>query len=330
MTIRVYAWDDASAPQLDGTPGSMAALLKAVFVDGYGSKPAMGWDYMWDSVTNQRIALRSADLASTRLWLYVDDTGTIGAGGGRWARAWGAESFTGWDVGTGAALLTDTFPVSSFGRTVAKHITDGAVTTSPWIIVASPRSFYLFVDYYLRSGFPHSKSSPAGAFHFFGDVLSSKPSDPFCFAVAGGSVENNLNDFVGSAWLGCCVGGSVIFTVARDYTGITKSVDAAIYNQMANVSYSAFGLNGAAYPDPISGGVLLTKPVAVYASLTSSPWASYPGLLVPFHPVTSYSASFPLRHTITHESRTWQFFILCVTGRSGGGVYIDTTGPWYV
>ena len=38
MTVRVYRWDDASAPVLTGEVGKLAALLKACLVTGYGAK----------------------------------------------------------------------------------------------------------------------------------------------------------------------------------------------------------------------------------------------------------------------------------------------------
>lgn len=42
MTVRVYRWDDASAPTLTGQLGSLITLLDAVLVNGYGSKTAAG------------------------------------------------------------------------------------------------------------------------------------------------------------------------------------------------------------------------------------------------------------------------------------------------
>ena len=59
MTVRVYRWDDASAPVLTGEVGKLAALLKACLVTGYGSKTAAGWSnpYSATNVDNkQRIA----------------------------------------------------------------------------------------------------------------------------------------------------------------------------------------------------------------------------------------------------------------------------------
>ena len=43
MTIRLYSWDDASAPSLTGASNSIITLLDAVLVNGYGSQTAAGW-----------------------------------------------------------------------------------------------------------------------------------------------------------------------------------------------------------------------------------------------------------------------------------------------
>ncbi len=73
MTVTVYRSTDASAPQLSGTAGSLAAILDGCLVTGYGSKPAAGWT----------TAFTSGDLRSYRQGIF-SVVGVIPGLGGTW------------------------------------------------------------------------------------------------------------------------------------------------------------------------------------------------------------------------------------------------------
>ena len=46
---RLLSYTDTGAPQLQGTVGSLAAVLKAALVDGYGSVAPLGWTLEYSS-----------------------------------------------------------------------------------------------------------------------------------------------------------------------------------------------------------------------------------------------------------------------------------------
>ncbi len=50
----LYSWQDAGAPVLTGSLGSFINVLQKVLVDGYGSKPGLGWTRVF-SATNKAV-----------------------------------------------------------------------------------------------------------------------------------------------------------------------------------------------------------------------------------------------------------------------------------
>lgn len=86
-TVRLYRWDDAGAPVLSGTVGSLTNLLRACLVGSsgiaYGGKPAAGWTEVFAGSATNTAVYRNNDLEgfSGCCVRVADNAG--GTGGGR-------------------------------------------------------------------------------------------------------------------------------------------------------------------------------------------------------------------------------------------------------
>ena len=108
MTVKVYRFDDASAPVLSASPGALIGVLSACLVDGYGSKTGAGWT----KTVGTNVAAYKQGTGGSGMSLRVDNS--VSAVG--YARVVGYESMT--DVNTGS----NAFPLES-------QITGGAYLT---------------------------------------------------------------------------------------------------------------------------------------------------------------------------------------------------------
>ncbi len=129
-TPTIYRSDDSSAPTISGTAGSLKAALKAILVDGYGSKSAAGWSEAYTG-TNKS-AFRQG---GTDYYLRLDDSAA------QMGRVVGYRTMS--DVDTG----TEPFPTAaqfSGGLYIRKSTTANS-TARPWVCLASAKTFYLFI-----------------------------------------------------------------------------------------------------------------------------------------------------------------------------------------
>jgi len=131
----IYTSSDPSAPVMTGTSGSLVALLDAVLVNGYGSKPAAGWTKAFSGV--DRAAYRQG--SGSQFYLRVRDDGP-GTSTFQEARVVGYESMTDVDTGTGlfGGAITTTFMV-------ARKSATANATARNWICYADSRTLYLFI-----------------------------------------------------------------------------------------------------------------------------------------------------------------------------------------
>lgn len=249
MTVRVYRYDDASAPVLSSpTVGSLIALLDACLVNGYGSKSAAGWTKAF-SGTNLA-AYRQG--GGSMCYLRIDNsTGTAQA------RAVGYESMT--DVSTG----TNLFPTStqlSGGVYINMHTVATAIN-KPWVIIADEKRFYLWTGYAttMTSSSLMSDSATFQGMFFFGDIVSYKAGDAYCCQIIGANTATTNSERFG-----------VLTTATTESLGHYLARDAAqTVLSVPNTKLSDYhGSNGVAviggatsfaYPDAISGGLNLAR-----------------------------------------------------------------------
>lgn len=313
MTVRVYRHNDAGAPVLTGAIGGALAVLRACLVTGYGAKAGAGWTEPF-SGTNK--AVFQAGAGNQHL-LRVDDTTTASF------RVRGYASMS--DVDTGAdPTPTDTL-LSGGGYMLKSNTTDA--TARPWLLVATEKAFHLWVGYGLTVAAGIEGSSAAQPMMFFGKITSYKTGDGYDTAL----ICNN-----GAAATGAMFGRveTSFNTVSqghylmRSYTQIGGAVAACKYSNPASAqggtTVGAASL-GAAYPDPVTGGMLLS-PLFLSEPSALVTRGVLPGAWAPLHPLPgapgdTFSGSGAL---------AGKTFILldCANGSSRGRVALEISDTW--
>ena len=317
--VTLYQSTDASAPSLTGQAGSLAALLDAVLVNGYGAKAALGWAATYNS-GNKRVYQAGAGSGSTQPYLWVDDGGA-GSGSGAEARVRGFLAMTSLpDTGT------DPFPTvaqmtTGYG-TIRKSLTTDS-TARAWIAIGTHNMLYLFVntmdtsDY--RKGF------------FFGDIIPYKPGgDAFSAAIVLRDIEGSgasAND-----WLSKCNGTYSYGTQAgcflvRPYTGSGSAVLFAKISDSAktgNTSTQTVGSAGLAYPNGVDLGLYLapfeiTSPVTAVYSIRGK----MPGLWNICH-----NKPFAHGDTVSGTGALTGRTFMVVNVDNGGQLAIETSNTW--
>ena len=263
MTVRVYRWDDASAPTLNASAGSLVALLKAVLVDGYAGKTAAGW-------TNPAYSTNKAAFqnAGSGQCLVVDHPSTTIN-----PTVYGVESIT------SGFIETNRFPTTLQMATAYWSISNTADTTNrPWIILADNKRFYLWVGYNLTTAQALSASTTAQMLWFAGDILSYKGGDAFPFMIC-----SQLSTGADDNPFGACQSsiGSTLATghyMARTHRQSGTSVGVGKFSDYGLVSTTSSGnATSYAYPDPVSGGMSLSK-IRVFESNIYGPRGLMPGM----------------------------------------------------
>lgn len=263
MTWRTYRWDDASAPSLNASAGSLVALLKAVLVDGYGAKAAAGW-------TNPAYSANKAAFqnAGSGCSLVVDHASTTIN-----PTVYAVESIT------SGFIETARFPTTIQMATAYWSISNTADTTNrPWVILADNKRFYLWVGYTLTTAQALSASTAAQMLWFAGDVLSYKGGDAFPFMVCSQLATGaNVNPF-GSCQTSLGSGMATGHYMARSHSQSGGSVPAGKVADYSLVSTVSSGnATSFPYPDTVSGGMSLSK-IRVFESGVYGPRGIMPGM----------------------------------------------------
>ena len=264
MTVRVYRWDDPSAPVLSASAGALSDLLKAVLVDGYGAKAAAGWSCPYNGTNDKGFTnARTVTPQGVKVTHTALDP---------------APRVVGYEGISGAGVVTTAFPTTG-QQSGGLYWTISATTDSTarlWIIVADQCRFYLWGGYNntTATGLASTTYVPM---YFAGDIIPRLGSDAFHFLLTGNtSAAVSSNAFCGvAANLSSTIGGH--FT-ARGYGQSGGSV-ASGKTSGAGIT-SGWGTGGLAYPDPVGGGMLLdkvriTEPTVIRGEM--------PGLWQPLH-----------------------------------------------
>ncbi|AFL76245.1 hypothetical protein [Thiocystis violascens] len=267
MTITVYRSDDASAPVLTGEVGKLIDLLDACLVNGYGSQPAAGWGKAF-SGTN--LAAYRAP-SGNRMYLRVDDSIV------QYPILRGYETLTGIDTGTGP------FPTTAQlagGIRPVKSSTTGTVA-HPWMLIAGTRAFYLWISFVATDiGAPATTTDMI----FFGDIVSYLPGDQYGTLLIG-KIANDItanNTVLGNnlSAAGADCNGHYL---ARGYLQDGGSSPCGTLQALPAASAS-IGSAGAAYPDPVTGGLLLERVRVCEGGVASKLLRGHlPGLFNPQH-----------------------------------------------
>jgi hypothetical protein len=269
----IYRSDDASAPVLNGTAGSLITVLDACLVNGYGAKGAAGWTKPFTG-TNKAAYRMATGGASRRMYLRVDDAGLATA------NVRGYDDMT--DVDTG----TEPFPTVgqvAAGLIVAKTNNTSNANARPWIILATGTQFY-FYSYTNLSATLASPTNEIGEM-FFGEYIYT-PGGGFDYNVAliSGTTSGSSN----SARLFGTVPHNAVAAASGHYAcrGYTNAAGAIQLSKFVvcgrYLSQNVMGVNhGLATPDPITGKVYFSRLQIMHPA---SPWTvvgHLPGLWIP-------------------------------------------------
>lgn len=267
MTVRLYQWDDAGAPTLNGTAGSLISILDACLVNGYGSKPAAGWSKPF-SGTNAA-AYRAG--GGTQSYLDVVDTSTT------------ATKLRGFVTMTALGAGSDPFPTvaqASAGSYFYKSADE--TTARPWVLVADSKRFYLFGASAQTTAEGMQASSNLSTNHamFFGDIVSYAPSDSYSATLIASASSGPTSSMFGAVDPGGDA-TSLGHYIARDYTKTGSSLNCC-KTASGRANANALGFAGGSYPSPVHGGIDL-EPVFVSEPATRATRGHMPGLWNPIH-----------------------------------------------
>lgn len=235
---------------------------------------------------------RSADPASTRLFLRVNDSAAC------YAIVAGYENMTDASTGTGR------FPVS--GDIYWEKSNSADTTTRKWTLVGDGRAFYLFVAFHI---------SYAGGYagYLFGDINSYKSGDAYHCALIGNYTQPSY--YPG------------MYNYFNSFSQSGAKALARTFNQIGGaVAFTQLSLSlSVNYPSAVDNGMLLAP---VYLIENSAMRGVMPGLFLPLHP----ESSMPGHGTVINDIPDYpgrEFMVLiAMYSTSNSRIVIDLTGPW--
>lgn len=352
MTVYRYQSSDAGAPVLNGSAGSLIAVLDACLVDGYGvgeaAKAPAGWAKAFAG-TNKGIYRAPSGL---RRYYRVNDAGVVSANGATRAHIRGSETAA--DIDTQADLFPSAALPSAEGMVIAKSNVASS-DPRPWTLIADAAGCYLFVE-----ANPAYSGLSCGI--YFGDFVSYAESDPYAACIVGDITDwspaadprTNLNSrFSMLNMLIADVSSASICNAVlnRSHSGAAGQQRAALagphllppgggFGPGATFQATAMGYHptGAmpAYPAAVTGLVLDTAKL-VYSNVLRGylPGLYYPLTTKPFAHKTEISnlrvlsARTALALDLPATAHTASSNAGAFSGSVGTGqCMVDLTGPW--
>ena len=273
MPYTLYCWDDPGAPApLNGlsNANTLINVLDACLVTGYGAKAPAGWSKPF-TAANQAAFRQGA--GSHGFYLHLDASPL-------WHdKVRGYESMTAIDAGT------NPFPtVAQRSDLVAGRSSSSDGSGRPWLVAADARRFFLWTNANgnLAQGLGTTMHQPT---LFFGDLESPNAGDVFNTLISGGI--SNLN----STYLGYAQNNaSNAEYMARNFAGAVGSVAVmkGTHIPYQSTAYIGAVTSAPAFPDPVTGGLLLSPievfDVSGFVSRGVLPWIWAPGHNLPGSP----------------------------------------------
>jgi len=263
------------------------------------TKPGSGWTVPFTG-TNLAAYLQGA--GGNARYLRVDDTGTTDG------RVVGYETMSGVNTGTGP------FPTAAqiAGGGFFRKSSLGDATTRAWIVVATQKAFYIWIDQQAGITTAH--------LYFFGVYPSYKPADAYNDVIccnSSGPSNNGVMSIV--AGFTNSVPGNYMVRSHSQVGGsvaMGKSIDVA-----GSLSTGTIGANGETYPSLITGGLVMSQ---VLLHETSQGRRGFlPGILAPLH-------NRPLTHldTFTGTGNYAGKRYLALTHNSSGQSFVEISNTW--
>ncbi len=239
-----------------------------------------------------KAAYQADDLASTRLYLRVEDSTAA------YATVKGYETMSDVDTGTGA------WP--SAARYIIKSRTADS-TARAWRLIGDARAFYLFI---------HAGSDAYWDGHAWGDIVSFKPGDAYHVWL---SANTNSTSWGNTLFYSLSYSQGADF--ARAASQATGSVDARKFTH--GKTATALGYSGMSeYPCATDNG-FYAAPVDLWEASAARPRGLAPGLYAPLH--NSQPADATVISAIASLSGR-ELFVQSTNNTSRAA--FDLTGPW--
>lgn len=241
MPVIVYTSEDASAPVLSGTVSSLIALLTACLVTGYGSKAAAGWTKPYTGT--DKAAFRMG--GGNQRYLRVDDSVAL------------SSTLVGYGAMTDVDTGTEPFPTAVQMASGEYFVKSSAASSASrrWVLVADNKFCILYGDTVTPVGTAYATNN--NQILLFGDFFSNKVGDLYNTLL----ISNPTNVASGSIFstLATSIAGALqaAHYAMRSYTGIGTSVQLAKHTDAAKMNGTVIGRSGSAYPDPVTGSILL-------------------------------------------------------------------------
>ena len=270
MPVTVYRYDDVGAPVLSSpSAGSLIGVLDACLVNGYGSKSPAGWTKPY-SGTNLA-AYRQG--SGSRFYLRVYD-----GSGTKKASVVGYESMTG--ISSGSNLFP-TAAQHSAGLYITIGTTAAPTGQEPWVLVAVDKRFYLWIGFEFTSASALSDSVAGQGLFFFGDIVSFKPSDAYCCQIMASNSSRDYNE--AAAEISAITTFKSGHFIARNAAGAAGAINNTKFSDYYGCkSGTIIGRSAAvAYPDPVSGGINLSRMLVSNGTATAAVRGRFPGFWAP-------------------------------------------------
>jgi len=294
----------ADATGVSNVSGSGALSAKAA--------PA-GWQKLYSGIN--KAVYKSNDPTNNGCVLRVDDTGTTAA------RIVGYETMS--DVDTGSGPFPSAAQISGGGHWQKSY--QANTTARGWDIFADTLRF-------IYAGQP-SLNAYADFAHFFGQYASEKSGDGYgtlLSATATDFSQAYAQTFIGNLGGASNAGG----WSPRSFTQLGSSVPMTIASFMTYATSGVFSgsdnINLPDYPSPLSGGLLISKPVVVEGVAQGGfvRSLSLPGVYHSPQKLMAFSHRDKVSNIAALPNRT--LMMVSAAGNSGyrGRILIDLTGPW--
>lgn len=273
MAWTLYQSTDAGAPALGTSVGDFLAVLRAILVDGYGTKDPAGWSEEFTD-TNKAVFRQGPGAASRKYW-RIDDNGT-GPGGADEALLRGFDTMSDVDTGTNA------FPTAA---DLAHGIVARKFSTT-WLALADERTCI----------WVRSPSLTIKQVLYFGEIESFIPGDPQCSGIFGRAITNSSvpNAERACAWAdqngivlpqGHYLSGS--HGGAPGSTPCTKVVSALATRVGSDTDNAVGGV--LSYPNGADGGIWLSPMTVLHGSPLVAR-GRMRGLWQPLHPAANFNS----------------------------------------
>jgi hypothetical protein len=176
LPVTVYRWDDVGAPQLvNRTPSEILNIVRKCLVDGYGTKPSLGWSVIFDEPVSLSLVLRNDPVLGSGSCVKLSARG-------------GADT---------AGIMLDFIPAISYTdintpyrRGYSACVQSFLANMTKWVVIGTPVGFYIILSNTERVSAYDKREDDLC---FVGDINSIIPADTGKF-IALNSINTNGDD----------------------------------------------------------------------------------------------------------------------------------------